>query len=272
VTVNVDRGSADDTRVDRHALSGALLAIAAVAGAVAVALGAPSMLAIAAGAAGGAAGALAIAVSARAQVAEDRARSAELEADVLRRQVRMAEDARADAESRLEWRASMTTLRRATQVDRLTDDETGLLNEAWFVVAVDSRIAAARRNLRPVAIVVLDVVVGLDSGRPSPADPRRVATAIIETIREADDAFRLHDGTYGLVLEDTTDSGATWTAERVRVAVTSMEPGAVMWAGVSCYPSHGLATEEVLDRADHALDNAREWRQHRIEVATTSEL
>jgi GGDEF domain-containing protein len=272
VNVNVDPGSADGTRVDRHALSGALLAIAALAGAIAVALGAPTALAVAAGAAGAAAGALAIAVSSRAQVAEERARSAVLEVDVLRRQVRMAEDARDDAESRLEWRASMTTLRRATQVDRLTDDETGLLNEAWLVVAVDSRIAAARRNLRPVAIVVVDVVVGLDGDRPAPADPRRVATAIIETIREADEAFRLHDGTYALLLEDTTDSGATWTAERVRLAVSSMEPGAVMWAGVSCYPSHGLTTDEVLDRAHHALDSAREWRQHRIEVATTTEL
>jgi predicted signal transduction protein with EAL and GGDEF domain len=41
-----------------------------------------------------------------------------------------------------------------------------------------------------------------------------------------------------------------------------------MWAGVACYPAHGLTTEEVLDRADLALDMAREWRQDRIEVAS----
>ena len=40
-----------------------------------------------------------------------------------------------------------------------------------------------------------------------------------------------------------------------------------MWAGVACYPAHGFTTDEILDRADHALDLAREWRQDRIEVA-----
>ena len=41
-----------------------------------------------------------------------------------------------------------------------------------------------------------------------------------------------------------------------------------MWAGVACYPAHGFTTDEVLDRADLALDMAREWRQDRIEVAS----
>ncbi len=72
---------------------------------------------------------------------------------------------------------------------------------------------------------------------------------------------------FALLLEDTTDAGATWTAERIRMALAEIEPDAVMWAGVACYPAHGLNTEEVLDRADQALDSAREWRQHRIEVA-----
>ena len=41
-----------------------------------------------------------------------------------------------------------------------------------------------------------------------------------------------------------------------------------MWAGVACYPAHGFTTDEILDRADNALDMAREWRQDRIEVAS----
>ncbi len=96
---------------------------------------------------------------------------------------------------------------------------------------------------------------------------QRSTAAITATIRKAEEAFRLRDGVFALLLEDTTDAGATWTAERVRMAVIEVESDAVMWAGVACYPAHGLTTEEVLDRADTALDNAREWRQHRIEVA-----
>jgi GGDEF domain-containing protein len=90
---------------------------------------------------------------------------------------------------------------------------------------------------------------------------------VTATIREADEAFRLRDGIFALLLEDTSDTGATWSAERVRSAMNQIEPDAVMWAGVACYPAHGLNTEEILDRADAALDAAREWRQHRIEVA-----
>ena len=40
----------------------------------------------------------------------------------------------------------------------LTDQVTGLFNHDYFLVALDSRIAAARRHLRPVAVALLDVV------------------------------------------------------------------------------------------------------------------
>ncbi len=42
----------------------------------------------------------------------------------------------------------------------LTDPATGLLNQEYFVVALESRIAAARRHLRPVSVAVIQVVDG----------------------------------------------------------------------------------------------------------------
>ena len=42
----------------------------------------------------------------------------------------------------------------------LTDPDTGLFNHEYFLVALDSRIAAARRHLRPVAVALLDIVEG----------------------------------------------------------------------------------------------------------------
>jgi diguanylate cyclase (GGDEF)-like protein len=96
-----------------------------------------------------------------------------------------------------------------------------------------------------------------------------VATSISTTIREADTACRLMDGGYALVLEDTSENGAIWTVERIRRHMATNDPGLTMWAGVACYPAHGFTTDEVLDRADLALDMAREWRQDRIEVASS---
>lgn len=197
------------------------------------------------------------------------------EIDELQEKVQQLEEiadhearARADVEQRLASRIELTAMRKSTQGDALTDGPSGLFSEGYFTVALDARIAAARRNLRPVAVVLIEVIEGLNSGLPRPADPATVAQTIRETIRESDTACRLLDGGYALVLEDTTENGAIWTVERIRRRLTSQSQGLTMWAGVACYPAHGLTTEDVLDRADLALDMAREWRQDRIEVAS----
>jgi GGDEF domain-containing protein len=176
--------------------------------------------------------------------------------------------AREDVETKLASRIELTAVRKSTQADALTDATTGLYSEGYFTVALDARIAAARRNLKPVAVVLMEVIEGLGKGLPRPADPSRVATSICDTIREADTACRLMDGGYALVLEDTSENGAIWTVERIRRHMAMNDPGLTMWAGVACYPAHGFTTDEVLDRADLALDMAREWRQDRIEVAS----
>lgn len=258
--------------MDRSAPIAAGFGVLALIAGVAVGLGAPSPLGLVAGGAGLLAAAIAMLSHRRQRQAEDRAHDADLENDRLRRQLRQVEEEKREAEVRLDWRSQMTATRRATEEDHLTDEVTGLLAEGWFVVALESRLAAARRNLRPVAVVVMDVVVGLSRRHPVPADPRRVTAAIKATIREADDAFRLRDGVFALLLDDTTDTGAMWTAERVREAVSGAEGDATIWAGVACYPAHGLTTEEVLDCADHALSAARGWPQTRIEVASSSDI
>jgi len=177
-------------------------------------------------------------------------------------------DARSDLEQRLASRIQLTAVRKGTQADALTDGATGLFSEGYFTVALDARIASARRNLKPVAVVVMEIIQGLNEALPQPVDPARVAQCIKATIREADTACRLLDGGFALVLEDTAENGAIWTVERIRRSLTGADPALTMWAGVACYPAHGFTAEEILDRADLALDMAREWRQDRIEVAS----
>jgi two-component system cell cycle response regulator len=149
----------------------------------------------------------------------------------------------------------------------LTDADTGLFSEGYFRVALDARVSAARRHLRPVSVVILDVVEALGSGTPLAPDAHAVSAGITATVRDADTACRLADGRYALVLEDTPENGAIWTVERVRRRLVLENADITLWAGVACYPAHAFTPEAVLDQAERALEAAREWRQDRIEVA-----
>ncbi len=154
--------------------------------------------------------------------------------------------------------------------DALTDPSTGLFSESFFTVALDSRVAAARRHLRPVAIILLEVVEGVASGNQSDADAELVAEAIRVTLREADTACRLRNGYFALLLEDTPENGAIWTVERIRRQLLGAQQGLTLWAGVACYPAHAFSPNEIMAAAETALGAAREWRQDRIEVATAA--
>ena len=151
----------------------------------------------------------------------------------------------------------------------LTDASTGLFNEQFFRVSLDTRVSAARRHLRPVAVVLVQVAEGVREGAPSPVAPDLVAEGVRATLRDADTACRLDDGRFALILEDTPENGAVWTVERVRRALATERPGQTLWAGIACYPAHAFDAWELFDRAARALEAAREWHQDRIEVATS---
>ncbi len=151
--------------------------------------------------------------------------------------------------------------------DAIRDAATGLYGEAYFHVAIDNRIASARRHLRPVGVVLLELVENV-TGETSPANPMAVADAIATTLREADTACRLDDGRFALVLEDTPETGAIWTVERIRRRIADTYPGVTMWAGVACYPAHAFDRDALMAQATRALGIAKDWRQDRIEVAS----
>jgi diguanylate cyclase (GGDEF)-like protein len=195
------------------------------------------------------------------RLVEDELRSVRSEAEASERRLRDALDA-ATPQPEPEVPAG--------RADALTDPVTGLFSESFFRVALDSRLAAARRHLRPVAVVLVDVVEGLSNGAPNPAGAHVVAEGIRMTLREADTPCRLRNGLFALLLEDTPENGAIWTVERIRRRLITLQPGLTIWAGVACYPAHAFNSEEIMAAADAALDAAREWRQDRIEVATAA--
>lgn len=187
-----------------------------------------------------------------------------------------AREAQARAEAEAEREAAVAerinqTARRRDDSGRgaLTDKETGLFSESYFLVALDARIASARRQLRPVAVVLVEAVEGIGTPTPHQIEAAKVSEQIRATLRESDTACRLANGTFGLLLEDTPENGALWSVERLRRALADVHPGLTLWAGISCYPAHGFTPTELIDAARHALQQAREWRQDRIEIAHT---
>ncbi len=145
---------------------------------------------------------------------EDELRKVRADAEEAESRVHQLEESLADQASALAEREA--AFYEDDDTDPLTDAHTGLFSESFFHVALESRVAAARRHLRPVAAVIMQVMDGLPASDPRPADARMVAAAIKETLREADTACRLRNGDFALLLEDTPENGAIWTVERIR--------------------------------------------------------
>lgn len=151
----------------------------------------------------------------------------------------------------------------------LNDPITGLLGEDYFVLTLHARVAYARRHLRPLSLILLDVMEGVGADdQPSHANPVDIADIVATTLRDADTVCRLRQGRFGLILEDTNETGAIWTVERIRRQINVELAGCTVWAGVACYPAHGFDGPELFAKATTAIEAARDWFQDRTEVAT----
>lgn len=154
------------------------------------------------------------------------------------------------------------------------DVESGLFNAEFFPVFIEQRISAARRTLRPVSLVTFEID-GLDSKNIGSEKERSffissLGQVVTRTLRESDCAFRISKNTFAAVMDDTSEAGAVWAAERVRgVLHTGVLAGRVtVCAGVACYPSHALDANELIDTSNKALDNAKARGADQVEIAT----
>lgn len=152
------------------------------------------------------------------------------------------------------------------------DDVSGLLEEQFFAVIVQQRVAAARRHLQPVSVVLFE----LDGYKSENVDPKErddalalLGEVVRETLRESDAACRLGNHMAAAVLEDTTEAGAVWAAERVRAKLLSgsLRRTLTVSAGVACYPSHALTSHELFEAATAALERANEQGSDQVEIA-----
>jgi diguanylate cyclase (GGDEF)-like protein len=156
------------------------------------------------------------------------------------------------------------------QAEPIVNRDSGLLDERYFEVTLESRVATARRHLQPVTLLL----VTLEGEEENPAAWKQTLISfsklLQETLREADTACQIGDASFAIVLEDTPEAGGVWAAERLRMALVRKGETLVrLAAGVAAYPSHALAARELLTRAQGALDHARAAGCSQVEIATT---
>jgi len=248
--------------MDRRALVGLLSGAAGLAlGATAVAVGSALLGAIAAS--------CALVAGVMCLVVAGRLRDHSKDTETLRREILQLEDALLAEREAFESATVLNEPADAMAAGAVRDPETGLLGEHYFELALEHRIAAARRQLQPVALLLLmlDAEGTTEEGRHDVI----VAFADIlrDTLRESDTVCRIGADSFAVVLEDTSEAGAVWAAERLRTALVRQRDALVrLAAGVAAYPTHALEADQVLHRAKGALESARASGSSRVEVAS----
>jgi GGDEF domain-containing protein len=133
-----------------------------------------------------------------------------------------------------------------------TDPSSGLFTEDMLLAVLPSRVATARRTLRPLGFVLADVTDGPDDAA--------MAGIVTASIRDSDIAARLDDGSYAIVLEFTPAEGCLVVVGRLRDHLHQTAPDAHLRAGVTGYPAHALTAEELLTTARAALGDSSDER------------
>lgn len=157
------------------------------------------------------------------------------------------------------------------ETDSLKDPVSGLPDGRFFRLAADRKVALARRTLKPVALAMFEIDA-FDSFAPYLRDHavRVLARVMQNTLRESDTICKLRDGVLAAVLDDTSETGAVWAADRIRRSLleTPAREVVTVSAGLACYPSHAMDADDLINEVERALRTARTLGPGRIEVAT----
>lgn len=149
------------------------------------------------------------------------------------------------------------------------DPLTKLANRMAFYESLQTCLALARRAIRPLSVLVLDLEgfkeVNDNWGHATGDEVLvTIARRLTETLRHADVTARLGGDEFAAVLATGGDEQGALTAAR-RVLAAIGEPivlrGRAYWlrasVGIACLPHGGLEAEELVQRADRAMYEAK---------------
>lgn len=175
-----------------------------------------------------------------------------------------------------------TQRRKASEALReqtIRDPLTGLFNRRFLDESLDREIARARRDNRPLALLMIDIdrFKQLNDTYGHPAGDgviRRVGELVRSRARSGDLPCRYGGEEFLLVLPDITLGTAVERADEWRTAIandwTVIGENAfavTVSIGVAVFPGHGDSREALIEAVDQALYAAKRNGRNRVEVA-----
>lgn len=151
----------------------------------------------------------------------------------------------------------------------IRDPLTNLFNRRFLNEFMERELAQARRNQKPLAVVMLDLdhfkqlndQYGHQTGDKV---IEMVAKHLLRQSRRTDILFRFGGEEFLVILPNTTAAQAKHLAENWRVHVEQSQVFAkhqavniTLSAGVACYPEHGTTAFNLIQTADEALYQAK---------------
>jgi diguanylate cyclase (GGDEF)-like protein len=164
-----------------------------------------------------------------------------------------------------------------TELERLsvTDPLTGLFNRLRMMESLENEVRRSRRLRHRFAVVMgdLDLFKRYNDEYGHPAGDvalKRVATIIHEACRDVDFVARYGGEEFLIMMPETEIDGAMEVAERIRKKIASerLPAGAITLSmGVSAFPTHGDAPDQLIAEADSALYQAKRAGGDRVVAA-----
>jgi diguanylate cyclase (GGDEF)-like protein len=156
-------------------------------------------------------------------------------------------------------------------VNLLTDEETGLLNEAYFRLRLDEEFKKSWRYSWTCTLVLIEVEglaeIESSGGRDAAqAVMVEIAGEVLTASRDVDLAARLGRTRFAMLLPGTAADGARIMVQRVMTGVLERVRERVgLSVGLTQAPQPQLAeTDEFVARATRALDTARDQGRNQI--------
>jgi diguanylate cyclase (GGDEF)-like protein len=168
------------------------------------------------------------------------------------------------------------TLANARMYAKMEEMVTGLVNRRRFNELLAEALARATRFERKVSVMMVDAdhfkSINDTYGHPvGDLVLKRIATLLSEEARRTDVVARYGGEEFVVILDETDIDGAKGVAERVRERIEREliqgDFGRIRVTaslGVAAWPDHAQSAEELLDRADQALYEAKKKGRNRV--------
>jgi len=160
----------------------------------------------------------------------------------------------------------------------ISDRLTGLFNPAYLTHFLDHEIKRSKRQKHPLALIIIDIdgFKNIDDTCEYVIDDsllRGLGQEIKRNIREVDLPARYGGKRFAVVLPYADASGSRIAAKRIQGAVHDQFRGkentdgtekATVSMGISLFPSGAETVDELIRKADAALDEAKRVGKNRI--------